>query len=1337
MSCWVAVDVTPIPLGWSELEPAVDPDGMTAVAFKSDLTQQIVVSYRGSVTLHDWGVADTELAGGIRPDQFNAAEQFAQKIERENSGYTLFVTGHSLGGAEAEDVASTLNLGGVTFAAPGVSSLISTAPIPADPALTDYVIAADPVGNYTGLAGCHVGSVVTLPTVTYLSNILFGGLLGLLTPGGPAAAYVGLAAATSHLLSSYGQALLDAGRIPFDPLSGSIFAFGDLASIYHNILNAYAGTTVQTAIDNSGDTLTVNGDGTGTFSDTSGGTLSDVAVPAGLTFAVPPTGPFTVSGSVTNAGILQVVSGGTINVIGGTITGGTISADKGGTVSVGSDGIFDAVVLAGDGTGTFQGTGGDIDYYYDRHGGILQDVSLQAGETFTATGDTELRGTIVNSGTLGGVFAADGTVVLTGGGQASGQFSSAAYVRFANRSTSAAELINVDNTLAGSGGTYGNDLTLVNQSGGLIDADLPGQAFSLNAATVNQGLVEASNGGLMGIGGTFDNAGGTLVAMSGGLVQVVAGGIIEGGPPVRANGGTVAFAGGSMIGGTVAAINGGTVSVGQDGTLDGVVLTGDGTAPYQGTNSDDPYYSYFMGAGALQGVKISTGVAYTALSHNITVLRGTIANGGTLAAASGGYFAIDGPVTLTGGGALQLGGGALNGAAAFGSDGLHLSADPDLLINADNTIGGFGQVSSDLTNRSGGVIDANLSYQKLYLGGAVNNQGLVKANNGGILDITGTFDNDGGMIEALSGGVVTATAIRNGSVFAIFGGTIVVSDSLVVGDESLGHLLVESQGTVETGGNAGTDPIQGLDLALVAGTAGKATVTGSKSLLTNTGRFIVGDAGTGILSIQSGGTVITTPGPVAGIPGADIAAQTGSDGSHASVVGAGSNWQITGQLLVGNAAAGSLGIAAGGTVTAGQVDAGVLAGSTGIISVVGTGSSLELTGQLTIGDAASAELFILNGATVSANNGDIGVQAGSTGNVDIEDTGSRLNIANDLNIGEAGVGVLTLGNNTELTVTNNLNIGANGVLNQFGGIIDPSVVNNTGRAGGKGAITATVSIVNTGTLFAASGTETLVAPVITGTGVLEIDTGGNLTVNAGSVAATQTVTFTDGTGILTIGTLGGFGATIGDFIAGDAIIVQGTSIASDSFDASTHVLTLFDASSATIGTLQFGSSVTGANLGVNGTGWIGAAPCFVAGTRIGTERGEVAVEDLRVGDRVQVVLGAHTPSLPGPHPNPPPLRGRGGSTPTPPLPRSGGGLGWGLGVAQPVVWIGHRTVDCSRHPEPRKVWPVRISAGAFGPGRPCRDLFLSPDHAVYVADVLIPVKHLINATRSRRCRATQ
>ena len=57
-------------------------------------------------------------------------------------------------------------------------------------------------------------------------------------------------------------------------------------------------------------------------------------------------------------------------------------------------------------------------------------------------------------------------------------------------------------------------------------------------------------------------------------------------------------------------------------------------------------------------------------------------------------------------------------------------------------------------------------------------------------------------------------------------------------------------------------------------------------------------------------------------------------------------------------------------------------------------------------------------------------------------------------------------------------------------------------------------------------------------------------------------------------------------------------------------------------------------------------------------------------------------------------------------------------------WIADR--ELPRAPDSASVWPVRIAAGAFGEAQPSRDLLLSPDHAVFVDDVLIPVKHLIN-----------
>jgi len=98
------------------------------------------------------------------------------------------------------------------------------------------------------------------------------------------------------------------------------------------------------------------------------------------------------------------------------------------------------------------------------------------------------------------------------------------------------------------------------------------------------------------------------------------------------------------------------------------------------------------------------------------------------------------------------------------------------------------------------------------------------------------------------------------------------------------------------------------------------------------------------------------------------------------------------------------------------------------------------------------------------------------------------------------------------------------------------------------------------------------------------------------------------------------------------------------------------------------------------------AACYAAGTPIATDRGEVRVQHLRIGDRVRL---------------------------------AGGGTA-------PIVWLGHRDVDCRRHPRPWDVWPVRVRAGTFGARQPHRDLVLSPDHAVFVGGVLIPVRYLVN-----------
>jgi hypothetical protein len=104
--------------------------------------------------------------------------------------------------------------------------------------------------------------------------------------------------------------------------------------------------------------------------------------------------------------------------------------------------------------------------------------------------------------------------------------------------------------------------------------------------------------------------------------------------------------------------------------------------------------------------------------------------------------------------------------------------------------------------------------------------------------------------------------------------------------------------------------------------------------------------------------------------------------------------------------------------------------------------------------------------------------------------------------------------------------------------------------------------------------------------------------------------------------------------------------------------------------------------------------CFASGTRIATPDGVKPVESLKIGDLVRTENGG----------------------------------------AGEIEWVGHRHIDCERHPAPEKVQPFRIAAHAFGRDMPNRDLLLSPDHAVFVDGVLVPVKYLDNSTTIRQLR---
>lgn len=99
-----------------------------------------------------------------------------------------------------------------------------------------------------------------------------------------------------------------------------------------------------------------------------------------------------------------------------------------------------------------------------------------------------------------------------------------------------------------------------------------------------------------------------------------------------------------------------------------------------------------------------------------------------------------------------------------------------------------------------------------------------------------------------------------------------------------------------------------------------------------------------------------------------------------------------------------------------------------------------------------------------------------------------------------------------------------------------------------------------------------------------------------------------------------------------------------------------------------------------------AVPCFVRGTWIATLDGWTPVDRLRPGDRVRTTSG-HDAA---------------------------------------IRWIGRHTVQV-RDAGP----PVCLRVGAIAPGIPCRDLWLSPDHGVFIDGGLIPVHRLVNGATIR------
>ncbi len=368
-------------------------------------------------------------------------------------------------------------------------------------------------------------------------------------------------------------------------------------------------------------------------------------------------------------------------------------------------------------------------------------------------------------------------------------------------------------------------------------------------------------------------------------------------------------------------------------------------------------------------------------------------------------------------------------------------------------------------------------------------------------------------------------------------------------------------------------------------------------------------------------------------------------------------------------------------IPAGETASDVVVGNGGELIVAPGGSETGATvtngGTLNVENDATA-----NGGTVSSG-GTLNVSSGGTASgITVSDGGHQYvesgGTANDTVLTDPGIQIVVSGGTASNTVDG-------GEQDVYGSAVSTTVIN-----GG-------IEIVETGGF--ATGTT--------------VSSTGDLTVDSGGVVAGDTLMTAGGEVILDAGAVVSSGASfsfsgvgntlqidgpplpvtvLSGFVNGDTIALPGAAggsigtVASSAGDTSVEIL---DSDGNDLGTLDLDGNYLLENLALDASGNFTTdqtAPCFCAGTWIEMRRGQKRVENLKIGDKVMTAAGA----------------------------------------ARPIKWIGRRSYN-SRFVMGRKdILPICIKAGALDDNVPKRDLWISPNHAMYLDDVLIEAKDLVN-----------
>ncbi|HEY1931619.1 MAG TPA: Hint domain-containing protein [Acetobacteraceae bacterium] len=891
-------------------------------------------------------------------------------------------------------------------------------------------------------------------------------------------------------------------------------------------------------------------------------------------------------------------------------------------------------------------------------------------------------GTITNTGTIagsnqgiylrvGGAVTNASTGTITGGTE--GIYGGGAPVIVSNAGYIAGPGFSGIKLL--SGGTVGNTGTITGSVAGVLIGGGSGEVSNSNVISGSQGV--------------YLQAGGAVTNLSHGTIS---GGVyIYGGPGYVSNAslGLITASHGIVIYGGAGTIdNGGIVA----GTNRGIFLRGGGSvtnAP--GGTITGGNYGIFIngGTGAVSNAGSIAGSSYFGINlfHGGSVSN---ASTGSITGGHGGIYVTGGAGTVSNDGRL-IGTGnpsygiKLNDGGTVTNTGSIVGVSEGIFVNTGaGTVGNTGSIAST-SNQGNAVL--------LLHGGYVSNAsiGSISGGSKGIVVSggAGSVNNAGSIAAGASGSGINFSA--GGTIANVSGGSISGSTAIVVGG---GASTIDNSGSIG-GGQVGIQMSVGAAGLIVNEFGGSISGNSQDGIFILTGGSISNASGGSItgggagIFVYNGAATITNGGAIA-------ASRSGSDGID-------SNDGVT----VGNVSGGSIagqnyGIAVGGAPGY-IVNTGSIAGNDAIYFSAG-GTVANQSGGVIAGIqngifVASGGAIVTNGGSISGATDAIRFAGGNTNRLIIDPGASFIGVVQGGNAVGAGsvstlelasaaaTGTLTgLGTQFVNFVQITIDAGAYWTLDGANSLASGIDLTNAGTLTFQNAtLTGAGSVANDGTIFIDPSSVTISA--LTGTGSVSIEAGSTLDVT-GAVAGGETIVFAANTGSLVLSPTV-FSGQIDGFQAGDTIDLSGVTDATSASIVSTNTLQVLRSGHTAIDlTLDIGRSFAGDTFGVTPNGFLttdAEAPCFLRGTLIRTERGDVPVEDLTIGMRVRTMSG----------------------------------------TLRPIAWIGSGEVLVT--PGKRSAaTPVVVRKSALSGNVPFADLRITKGHALFIDGVLIPAEFLVN-----------